>query len=180
MPSARSKKPREVVKSPLPALIRPQATITRQSWKAISYNGHLRLWDSFESDARATFERTPWISLTSVIENWPAGPPGQANTVNEQISCGGEGGIEGRIQANIRHPMSAVCLAAGMDLQFGDYKATIDNLTGNEVPDIAIMSRSGQGRAFGEIKPPWPTMHPLYDAMEDGEDGRLRKVVGMR
>jgi hypothetical protein len=55
------------------------------------------------------------------------------------------------------HVMSATCAATGVELPFGDYKATTDRPVQGKVPLMTIMTRAGLSRAFGELKVPIPT-----------------------
>ncbi len=167
-----------MIKEPLPALLEPPSHTKTSAIHPTSYRGPLLLWDSFESEARNNLNSTQWSKATICFA--AAGTPGPCNAAeNEQIYCGAEGSIEGRIQSNIGAVMSAVCRAQGVNLVFGDYAATKDAVTGKEAPDLLIMTRDGLGRAIGEGKVPWVVPAHDLDATVRKGGSDLRRLLGM-
>lgn len=141
----------------------------------------VRLWDTFEDEVRGWFidgQGIDWARLTHTITYRPQTAPGDFNTLREHVGCGDEGGVEGRIQANIGQPVSAVYKAAGMGLKFGDYHVATNHLPCREQPDIAIVAVGGEIRAVMEVKTPWVHAHDLNEAVEEGGEW-LRNVLGM-
>ncbi|OJJ59187.1 hypothetical protein ASPSYDRAFT_132732 [Aspergillus sydowii CBS 593.65] len=166
-----------MIKEPLPALLEPPSHTKTSAIHPTSYRGPLLLWDSFESEARNNLNSTQWSKATICFA--AAGTPGPCNAAeNEQIYCGAEGSIEGRIQSNIGAVMSAVCRAQGVNLVFGDYAATKDAVTGKEAPDLLIMTRDGLGRAIGEGKVPWVVPAHDLDATVRKGGSDLRRLLG--
>ncbi|KAJ0419586.1 hypothetical protein BJY00DRAFT_313966 [Aspergillus carlsbadensis] len=173
MRSGVAQRPREVIKQPLPGILRGPRTTTTPTIDRYRFLGNLQLWDTFEEDALATFQATPWESHTTTMTyrgRRPANPPSMAV---EHFLCGDEAGVQGRMGANIAHVLSAVCSATGVDLTFGDYKGTTDRPVQGKVPDMAIMTGAGLSRAFGELKAPWINAHNLNFAA-----ARFRKQLG--
>ncbi|OXV07058.1 hypothetical protein Egran_05177 [Elaphomyces granulatus] len=70
--------------------------------------------------------------------------------------------------------MSAIFGSYGLNLVFGDFKASTSTYT--KVPDIVCTDLSGQLRFISEIKTPWVLDHFLQPAIEDEMD--LRSVLG--
>lgn len=171
-------KAKEIIKQPLSALLDPPSHTKTSAIHPTSYRGPLMLWEDFEADARANFHSTEWSRATICFA--AAGTPGVCNAAeNEQIYCGAETTIEGRIQSSVGAVMSAVFRAQGVNLMLGDYAATKDALTGKEAPDMMVMTRNGLGRAIGEVKVPWVIpAHDLEAAVRKG-GSCLRRLLGM-
>lgn len=171
-----AQRPREIVQQALPPLDRGAATTRSAAWGENTFKGKLQHWDTFEADVRARYDAIHWTN--HVISHTSGQPPRLTSTETEQVAAGDEIGVQARLMANIGHPMGAVCRAGAINLKFGAYMATVDRLTGSRKPDIAIMTRAGLGRAFGEIKTPWVLEHKLSIRVIRGGTA-LRQAVGM-
>ena len=73
--------------------------------------------------------------------------------------------------------MTGVFTAQGMDLSFGDFKASIPPRRIRYVPDIACMeATTGDLRFIGEMKTPWLDEHNLEEISAD--ENSLRNALG--
>lgn len=123
MPAPVAVRPRETLKQSLPALDIGPDHSTSSALGPDHVRADVRLWDTFEDEVRGWFidgQGIDWARLTHTMSYRPQAAPGSFNTLREHVGYGDEGGVEGRIQANIGQPVSAVYKAAGMGLKFGD------------------------------------------------------------
>jgi hypothetical protein len=142
--------------------------------------GILEHWSSFGAEVLATYQDTPWQTLNATIKYRSRNPDNPAAIDSEHFLCGGEPGVQARMQSNLAQVMSAVCAASGVDLTFGDYYSTTDRATGASTPDMAIMTSAGEIRALGELKVPWVPDHQLLAAIERPDSSQsLRHILGM-
>lgn len=169
-------RPRDIVQRALPPLDRGMSTTTSVAWGPNHFAGNLQLWDSFEQDVKARYNATRWT--THIVSYTSGQPPRPTSTDTELVACGDENGVQGGLLENLGQSMTAVCLAAGIQLKFGMYIATVDRLTGALRPDVAIMTTTGYGQAVGEVKTPWVQQHQLRNAVSRG-GLFLRQVLGM-
>jgi hypothetical protein len=103
--------------------------------------------------------------------------PSNAHLSWEQVFCGDEHGVQGRFQERVGQVMTGVFTDQGMDLSFGDFKASIPPGPTSTVPDIACMEgTTGDLRFIGEMKTPWVAGHDLVAIMTDPDS--LRNALG--
>jgi hypothetical protein len=168
---------REVVRAPLPDLITGPGTTSSSALHRVWFLGRIGNWD-IEGEAWQHFQNTDWNRHRQVINYRAVGDPSPANLAREQYHCGDEAGVQSRFAQNVGQViMSAVSVAMGVDLVFGDYKASLDRPTGFDIRDIICMTRNGGVRILGEIKTPWVNYHGLEEAIRLGGN-RLRQVLG--
>ncbi|CAG8011193.1 unnamed protein product [Penicillium salamii] len=148
---------KRIVETRIPALQVGNNHTRSSALHPISYIGPLYRWDSFEQNVNAEFQEHNWQQHNSTITILPLGPPGPHNIANEQLAIGDENGLQGRFNQNVGHVMSAVFGSQGLDLEFGDFKAS--NSSYSRTPDVAIMNGGRDVQAVGELKAQWIDVH---------------------
>lgn len=142
-----------------------------------TFVGNLEFWDSFEADARASFDGTPWNDFRQTLCHRPNNNPQPAHLSNEQVHCGEEKGVLSASLNNVGRTVSAVCRATNTDVVFADFKALRQTFDGS-IPDVALMNGRGAALAAGEVKTPWIRQHNLRHAIYTENDIRLRRIIG--
>ncbi|CAG8211012.1 unnamed protein product [Penicillium salamii] len=146
-----------MVEERIPAL-RVGANRTKSSaLHPIKYIGPLHRWNTFEQDVNAGFQQHNWERHKSTITILPLEPLGLHNIANEQLAIGDENGLQGRFNHNMGHVMNAVFGSQGLDLEFGDFRAS--NSSYRRTPDVAIMNGGRDVQAVGELKAQWIGVH---------------------
>ena len=103
--------------------------------------------------------------------------PSNAHISWEQVFCGDKHGVQRRFQERVGQVMTGIFTDQGMDLGFGDFKASIPPRPTRNVPDIACMEgTTGDLRFIGEMKTPWVIKHDLEEIMLDIQV--LRRALG--
>ncbi|KAL3455737.1 hypothetical protein BJX64DRAFT_294780 [Aspergillus heterothallicus] len=157
MPSGIAMRAREVVKQPHPAITRGPRTTSTAAFNDYNFVANLQAWDTFEVEVLKRYDSTEWNKYKTTLSYRGATRGTPSSLVQDQVVCGNETGVQGRFQAHLGEPMSAVCDASGLDLVFGDYAATVDQLAGEKIRDMAIIRKDGTTRAYGEVKVSWIT-----------------------
>ena len=114
----------QIVRERLPDLRVGHRHTTSSAFRDIRFVGNLRQWDSFETDVWQVNSAYPWRSHQRVVSHAMQNPS-NAHLSWEQVFCGDEYGVQGRFQERVGQVMTGVFTDQGMDLSFGDIKASI-------------------------------------------------------
>ncbi|KAN0079725.1 hypothetical protein V8E54_004939 [Elaphomyces granulatus] len=142
----------QIVRERLPDLRVGHRHTTSKAFRKIRFLGNLRHWDSFERDVWQVNSAHPWGSHQKAVSHAMQNPS-NAHLSWEQVFCGDEHGVQGRFQERVGQVMTGVFTDQGMDLSFGDFKASIPRAyidSGHDL--VAIMTDPDSLRnALGQI-----------------------------
>ncbi|EGE02211.1 hypothetical protein TEQG_01252 [Trichophyton equinum CBS 127.97] len=123
----------------------------------IWFTGEIKQWDSFEDEVLGHFSSVRWDRYQEIIAY---GPPDTGVSefhidARDHYVCGEELSISGRFVQHALQPMSAVSKILGLEMVFGDWKATsrnrVDFVPAAEIDPptgkTEISANKGKGRA---------------------------------
>ncbi|DAA72576.1 TPA_exp: Uncharacterized protein A8136_6379 [Trichophyton benhamiae CBS 112371] len=123
----------------------------------IWFTGEIKQWNSFEDEVLGHFSSVRWDRHQEIIAYGPpdAGVSEFHIDARDHYVCGEELSISGRFVQHALQPMSAVSKILGLEMVFGDWKATsrnrVDFVPAAEVDypteKPEILANKGKGRA---------------------------------
>lgn len=166
---------KEAIKSPVPQLRIGLRHTSSNAIHLLDFVGDLAPWHAFTTNAWTFNREKNWDAHQSTLGHRPKGEMPLYGGI-EHVVVGDETGVQGRFAENVGQVLTQVCRAFGLDLSFGDYKATTD-WSVDGVPDSVCMTSARALRILGEVKTPWVKSHRFYSVVMP-MSGRFRRQLG--